>query len=49
MFRDFQSPRPRRGIGVARPRRDRDETETLKNVSRDVPRDRDTFRDIQLW
>ena len=33
--RDFQGPRPRRGIGIARPRRDRDETETLQNVSRD--------------
>ena len=39
IFRDFQGPRPRRDIGIARPRRDRDETETLKNVS----------RDIQLW
>ena len=45
IFRDFQGPRPRRDIGIARPRRDRDETETLKNVSRD----RDTSRDIQLW
>ena len=37
IFRDFQGPRPRRDIWHS-------ETETLKNVSRD----RDTSRDIQL-
>ena len=31
IFRDFQGPRPRRDIGIARPRRDRD---TQKRVSR---------------
>ena len=31
IFRDFQGPRPRRGVGIARPRRDRD---TQKRVSK---------------
>ena len=36
-------PRPRRDFGVTRPRRDRDEMETLKNVSRNVSMSRDTL------
>ena len=31
IFRDFEGPRPKRDIGIARPRRDRD---TQKRVSR---------------
>ena len=38
IFRDFQRPRPRRDIGIARPRHSKTclETETLKNVSRGI-------------
>ena len=39
IFRDFQGPRPRRGIGIARPRRD-----TQKRVSRRVSRPRHVSR-----
>ena len=46
IFQDFQKVRDRDETLAWR---DRDEAETLKNVFRNVFRDRDTSRDIQLY